>query len=84
VIELMDILSYSPDLNLVENQWPHLKKNIYKVNPDIEQLKKSNPQVKELLGSALIGAWQLIPESHFRNAVSGMKQRCMAVIEAKG
>jgi len=84
LIQLIEIPPYSPDLNLIENQWPHLKKNVYKVNPDIEKLGKGNSQVQELLGEALIGAWQLIPESYFKNAVLGMKQRCEAVIEAKG
>ena len=74
---------YSPDLNLIEHLWFILKEMVYRVNPDIEKLT-GEEEIKEALGTALIEAWELIPEKRFKVLWMKYEKRIDAVRKAKG
>ena len=75
---------YSPDMNPIEQIWFQLKKLVYEVNPDIDNLPGSNEKVREELGKALKEAWERIPQKYFDALWKSMERRCQAVVEAKG
>jgi transposase len=39
LIEVLDWLLYSPDLNSIENAWAKLKEHLHDLNPDLELMK---------------------------------------------
>lgn len=47
-IEVMEWHSYSPDLNPTENLWALLKAEIYKIRPDLLNMR-NNSETKEIL-----------------------------------
>ena len=48
-IEIMKWPLYSPDLNLIENLWALLKKEAYKMYPDLNSLKDKDDEVETKL-----------------------------------
>jgi len=74
VPEVMDWLSNSPDLNLIENLWAIVKGNVERRMPknlnDLEQF--------------MVEEWQNISESTIINLIGSMKRRCELIIEKNG
>lgn len=74
---------YSPDLNPIEHLWWWLKKLVYEVNPETDNIR-GEEVIREALSVALGEAWRRIPERIFTQVGESMKSRCEAVIHAKG
>ncbi len=83
-IEVMEWPSYSFDLNLIENLWALLKKEAYKVYPDLNKLKGKGEKAETQLFQILQKAWGNIREKVIEGLISSMPRRCAAVIIAKG
>jgi len=82
-IEVMEWPSYSFDLNLIENLWALLKKEAYKVYPDLNKLKGKGEKAETQLFQILQKAWGNIREKVIEGLISSMPRRCAAVIIAK-
>ena len=73
---------YSPDLNPIEHLWFHLKKMIYKVCPNIEQVCDDDEKVQKVLFDALEEVWLRLSEELLSTLIESMKLRINAVIDA--
>jgi hypothetical protein len=67
----------SPDLNPIETIWNNMKDYIQKHYPDVH-----GPYKK--LRSAVLEAWEYISHGRIIELIREMKDRCQAVIDAKG
>ncbi len=83
-IEVMEWPSYSLDLNSTENLWALLKKEAYKVYPNLDSLKGKGDEAETQLFQILQKAWENIREKVIERLISSMPRRCEAVIIAKG
>ena len=83
-IIVLDWPPYSPDLNPIEQLWYHLKKAIYKIRPDIEDIMGGEETIRAELSKALPAAWELIREDILLHLIESMDRRLRAVIKAKG
>jgi len=83
-IEVMEWPPYSPDLNPIENLWALLKKEAYKVYPDLDSLKGKGDEAETQLFQILQMAWANLREEVIEGLISSMPDRCAAVIIAKG
>ncbi len=83
-IEVMEWPSYSPDLNPIENLWALLKKEAYKVYPDLDKLKGKGEEAETQLFQILQKAWGNIREKVIEGLISSMPRRCEALIIAEG
>lgn len=66
---------YSPDLNSIEYLWFRLKKLIYFVRSDIEQVGESAETIREVLYEALERAWTMIESRIMDDLVRSMERR---------
>jgi transposase len=66
--------AYSPDLNIMENVWPLMKKRV----------RARMPQTKQQLEEAIVWAWTDLPQAHLRAMVESYPRRLRAVIRARG
>ena len=83
-IEVMQWPPYSPDLNPIENLWALLKKEAYKVYPDLDSLQGKGDEAEAQLFQILQKAWANIREEVIEGLISSMPRRCAAVIKAEG
>jgi transposase len=83
-IKIMEWPPYSPDLNPIEHLWIHLKRLIYQVDPDIDNVRGDDDKVRKALFKALFKAWELIDKDILYNCIDSMTTRINAVIEADG
>ena len=83
-IDVLKWPPYSPDLNPIEHLWFRLKKLVYSVRPDIEQVSGSAETVREMLYEALKRAWTMIEPEIMDGLVRSMESRVKAVIAADG
>ncbi len=83
-IDVMEWPPYSPDLNPIEHLWFRLKKLVYEVRPDIEQVGGDAEKVREALYEALERAWVLIEHKIMEDLVRSMEKRVKAVLAADG
>jgi len=75
---------YSPDLNPIEHLWFHLKKMVYEVRPDIEEVHGDDEKVRKALFEALEEAWPRLSEELLAMLIGSMESRVKAVIDAEG
>jgi len=75
---------YSPDLNPIEQIWFQLKKLVYEVNPEMDNLSGGEEKVREELAKALKEAWERIDQKYFDALWQSMERRCQAVLRADG
>ena len=83
-IEVMEWPPYSSDLNPIENLWALLKKEVYKVYPDLDLLQGKGDEAETQLFQILQRAWMNIRKQIIDGLISSMPRRCAAVIKAKG
>ena len=83
-IEVMEWPPYSPDLNPIENLWAILKKEAYKVYPDLNSLQGKGDEAETQLFQILQRAWVNIREEVIEGLISSMPRRCAAVIKSEG
>jgi len=74
---------YSPDLNPIENLWALVKREIYKLYPELEYADDTEETLERLIAAAK-EAWQAIDERILYNLSVTMPYRVAAVIAAKG
>lgn len=75
---------YSPDLNLVEPIWVHLKKLYHEHYPHLANDTRSSKVIKPLIEEVLIHCWELIPNYLFEALAEAIPRRIEAVIKARG
>jgi transposase len=73
-VDCIEIPSYSPDLNPIENLWADLKRRIEAGNP------RTIEQLKEILTSE----WQSTSKQMCRNLAISMMDRCQSVLYYEG
>jgi transposase len=83
-IRLLKIPPYSPDLNGIENVWPHLKKNMYLVDPELDSKPKSEATIDHIKSTVLPEAWNRINNKVFSHIIKSYPKRLQAIIDAKG
>ena len=83
-IDVLDWLPYSPDLNPIKHLWFRLKKLVYKVRPDIEEVGSDVEHVREVLYNALEQAWVRIEGKVMEDLVKSIERRIKAVITTDG
>ena len=74
---------YSPDMNPIEHLWCHLKRLVYEVRPDTEDVR-GEEAIGKALAEALNKAWQLIEDDIIDSLVESMPRRVDTLIKAKG
>ena len=74
VHEVIDWLSYSSDLNPIENLWAIVKRN----------MEKRMPKNLDELSWYMVEEWNKIPESMLKYLVDSMRERCQEVLEKNG
>jgi transposase len=60
-VELLPLPPYSPDLNPTEHLFPHLKTGVYRVKPDIDDVR-GDQQIIDTIREVLLQAWDRIKE----------------------
>lgn len=83
-IDVLEWPPYSPDSNPIEHLWFRLKKLVYTVRPDIEQVSGDVHKVRDVLYEALDLAWTMIKGHEFEGLVRSMERKVAAVIAAEG
>ena len=82
-IKVMEWLPYSPDLNLIENLWALLKAEIYKIRPDLIDMR-NNDEIKAILVATAQEAWERLDLCHLEHLSKTMPHRVEAIIESQG
>ena len=82
-IQVMDWPPYSPDLNPIENLWSILKREIYRLHPDLEHARDTNETLRRLVAAAR-EAWANIRSDILVQLSETMPNRIEAVIQANG
>ena len=82
-IEVMEWPPYSPDLNPIENLWALLKAEIYKIRPDLLDMR-NNDETKEILVETAQIAWERLDLDHLKHLSDTMPHRVQAIIESEG
>lgn len=74
-IDMLKWPLYSPNLNPIEHLWFRLKKLVYSVRLDIEQVGGSAEAVREVLYKTLKRAWTIIESRIMDDLVRSMERR---------
>ena len=75
-INTIDWPAKSPDLNPIENLWGILVRQVYKDNKQYIN--------RQELKTAIVQAWDTIPQEVIDNLIESMPRRCTAVLDAQG
>jgi transposase len=74
---------YSPDLNPIENLWAIMKREIYRLYPDLEFAPDTEETLTRLIQAAR-EAWHAIDDTVLHNLSITMPHRVQAVLKADG
>lgn len=75
-IQRMDWIAQSPDLNLIENVWSHLKRELGEMTP--------LPSTVAILEERIFDVWNDITVEYIHTLYESMSKRCELVIKNKG
>ena len=73
----------SPDLNPIEHVWRALKYKLYRLYPNLHELKKNEAGV-EILTARIKEVWELIDQARIRRLVESIPAGLDACRKAKG
>lgn len=82
-ISLVDWPPHSPDLNPIENIWALLRYTLYKMFPNLYELKKNKLDIEEFKGYLEV-AWNAIPQEKIDKIILSMPRRVAALRKARG
>ena len=74
----------SPDLNLIENLWAHLKAELHRRYPDIKHLRGGPEAVRRALRERLHVIWWDIGDKVLKGLIKSMPERVQPVLDARG
>jgi len=75
---------YSPDMNLIENLWAHLKFELHRRYPDTVTLSGSPGYIRQRIAERVHEVWWAIGEDVLDRLVDSMPHRIEALIKARG
>ena len=82
-LEVMEWPPHSPDLNPIENLWALLKAEIYKIRPDLIDMR-NNEETKAILIDTAQIAWDQLNLEHLKHLSETMPHRVQAIIDSQG
>jgi transposase len=82
-IPVVDWPPYSLDLNPIEQLWPHLKRMVLQMHPELEFITGED-NIQEALGCALQEAWTLIGKDLMDKLINSMLDWVKACKKASG
>jgi hypothetical protein len=80
----MEWPAYSPDMNLIEELWAHLKTELHQRYPDTSMLQGSPDTIRQKLIERLFTVWWDIGEEVLNRLIDSMPCRVHALIAARG
>jgi transposase len=83
-VHVIDWPSYSSDLNPIEHLWIHLKRLVYTINPDIDNITGGEDNIRITLFKTLFRVWELIDKDILYDYIDSITTRFNAVIAAEG
>ena len=81
---VMDFPPNSPDMNLIEQLWAHLKLELHRRYPDTALLRGSSDTIRKQLIPRLLEIWWSIGEEILERLIQSMPDRVEALLRAKG
>ena len=75
---------YSPDLNLIEHIWWHLKTRVVEMFPNVAADKSESEYARQRLESCLQAAWDTLDKSIFDSLYQSIRDRIEAYIKVNG
>lgn len=79
-IELMEMPSFSPDLNPIENVWNIMKEKMQFFSPELNGQRLPDSRIRAIVQAS----WDLITDEHLKPLLVSMNFRCQAVLDANG
>jgi len=75
---------YSPDMNLIENLWAHLKLELHRRYPDTATLFGSPQHIRQCITKRVHEVWWSVGEDVLDRLIDSMPHRVHALIKAHG
>ena len=75
---------YSPDMNLIENLWAHLKLELHRRYPDTATLCGSPQYIRQCITKRVHEVWWSIGDEVLEALIDSMPHRVQALIKARG
>ena len=73
----------SPDLNPIEHAWKALKHELYRLYPNLHELKNNEADI-EVLRARIVEAWERVDQARIRRLVQSIPDRLNACRAAFG
>ena len=75
---------YSPDMNLIENLWAHLKLELHRRYPNTATLYGSPQYIRQQISELVHEVWWSIGEEVLERLIDSMPHRVQELIKVKG